>query len=167
MADNIASGIVPTLEEFARFKGYATVDEFDAPAATVEDFLLAAADVLVLSTGLNYVPEPDTSLGRMVKRGIMDLAWWIGTNTDSKDEIYSPFSSERIGSYSYQKATQAATKGDDTGVYFFDLALKYLLESLSERNGLGAITYGSEDIFAGPQYVNGQRIADRYIAFDR
>lgn len=38
----------------------------------------------------------------------------------------SPFSSESIGSYSYSKAAKAVSKGETTGVEWFDLAIKNL-----------------------------------------
>lgn len=92
---------IPTLEEFATFKGYPSVDYFEVEHSQLELFLNLSADLLILRTGLKKAPDPSTPLGRIVSYGIMDLAWFLGTSQDEWTSMFSPFSSERIGSYAY------------------------------------------------------------------
>lgn len=93
-------------------------------------FLQAATDLMEVATGLHQ--EPTDSLGqRTLQRGILDMAWFLGTSLEERDALFSPFSSERIGSYSYSKSQQAVALHGPTGVPFFDLAVLYFAE-LSE-----------------------------------
>lgn len=112
MATDPKTGLVtPTPEELAEFKGIG-LDEFDAPLEQVALFLQISADLLLLRTSIKKAPDPDTPLGRMVSWGIMDLAWYLGTMQDQWTSMFSPFSSERIGSYAYcvDVETQILTK---------------------------------------------------------
>ena len=93
--------MIPTLEEFADFKGFDDVDYFEVSPDQLNLFLRMSADLLILRTGLKKAPDANTPLGRIVSYGIMDLAWFLGTSQDEWTSMYSPFSSERIGSYSY------------------------------------------------------------------
>ena len=64
------------------------------------------------------------------------MAWQIGTSLEDRDAMFSPFSSERIGSYSYSKMAQAVSKGVKTGVPFFDIAVDYLSQFSTESGGV-------------------------------
>lgn len=139
--------MVPTPGDFVLWKGLSSEDELDAPEANVKLFLQLATDLLVLATGITEAPDPNTPVGRIVRSGICDMAWYIGTSLESRDEQFSPFSSERIGSYSYSKmATSVGTK-TETGVPFFDLAVKYL----AGLSGSTTATFvSSEFVFSTP-----------------
>lgn len=84
-----------------------------------------AADLLTLATGLITTPT-DPLAARLVTTAILDMAWYLQVHHDDREAEFSPFSSERIGSYSYSKMAAAAQSKTDTGVAGFDAAVAYL-----------------------------------------
>lgn len=143
---------IPTLEEFATFKGYPSVDYFEVEHSQLELFLNLSADLLILRTGLKKAPDPSTPLGRIVSYGIMDLAWFLGTSQDEWTSMFSPFSSERVGSYSYTRSvSSAANKKDILDAPLFNEAASLLLALEEEvpgedvRQGIG---FSAENVFA-------------------
>jgi len=113
---------VPDIERFETYKGE-TFDPTEYPA--VEEHLQAATDLMELATGIHTDFPLNTLEYRTMERGILDAAWYIGTSLEDRDAMFSPFSTERIGSYSYSKMAGAAASKVDTGIPFFDLAIKY------------------------------------------
>src|SRR5689334_17450132 len=107
---------VPTVERFETYKGE-TFDPAEYP--TVEEHLQAATDLMELATGIHTDFSPGTLEYRTMERGILDAAWYIGTSMEDRDALFSPFSSERIGSYSYNKMASAAALKVDSGIPFF------------------------------------------------
>lgn len=140
----------PSAADLANWEGLDSVEDFDAPIASVNFWLQAANDLLQLATGITKAPDPNTPLGRIAKFGIMDMAWFVGTSMEDRDEFFSPFSSERIGSYSYSKASANVRASLDTGVPFFDQAVKWLSGAVDADQHIGlAVT--SENVFPRPQ----------------
>lgn len=84
-----------------------------------------AADLFVMATGLKAATTPLEE--RIVRVAILEMAWAIGTRHDDMEKEFSPFSSERIGSYSYSKALKSVSSGQSTGISSFDAAVAYFL----------------------------------------
>lgn len=117
---------VPTVDTFALHQHVEHVDNDD----WAEYALQQATDLMVLATGLAADPD-DEMHQRIVSYGILDMAWYLYVQTENKDALYTPFSGERIGSYSYSKMQQSAMQGTATGVASFDQAVA-LITSLSD-----------------------------------
>lgn len=112
----------PTIDRFEVYKN----ETFDpSEYESIEEHLQAATDLMELATGIHTDFELGTLEYRTMERGILDAAWYIGTSLEDRDAMFSPFSSERIGSYSYNKMAGAAAMKVDSGIPFFDLAVKY------------------------------------------
>jgi hypothetical protein len=137
---------VPDVEELAlhmrlteRFS--ATEEEW------ADDSLSRATDLMSIATGLTADPE-DELTARLVRVGILAMAHMIYvTSGQDRSVFYNPYSSERIGSYSYSKAQQQVGSGQPTGVPEFDAAVRYVLSSAEEG---GYFSSSSEEVFEGP-----------------
>jgi hypothetical protein len=69
---------------------------------------------------------------------------------EDRDAMYSPFSSERIGSYSYSKAMQAVQSRQATMVPEFDAAVAYFA-SLANADGVTpGFQLSTENVFTQP-----------------
>lgn len=106
---------IPELEAF-RHESYVDGSQEETWATTA---LQQATDVLWAATGLEDYPA-DPRAARIARNAIMELALWLLDQAEHREEINSPFSGERIGSYSYQKMQQAQ-RGEETGLYWLDL----------------------------------------------
>lgn len=144
----LLEALTPSVEDFAAYKSE-TVESLGASSEEVSMHLRIAAALLILATGMRAVPDPLSPIGVIVRSAVLDMAWFIGTSMDDRDAMFSPFSSERIGSYSYSKASKAALSGSDTGVPFFDLALKYFGRD-DEDGAAGMFLVSSESVFSQP-----------------
>lgn len=111
-----------------------------------DTLLTRATDLFYMATGLVADPEDDTDL-RIMKDGIVAMGHALYVQSRDKAAIYSPFSSERIGSYSYSKMAAAAQEGLKTGVEMFDLAVDYFAGLGSEAS---ASLIAKEDVFLRP-----------------
>lgn len=132
---------VPSFDEFVAFWGDEAPTSIDEDRA---DLLLSlSADLLWLATGLDDDPV-DSRLALLVKYAICDMAIFIFLHRDDIDAEYSPFQSERIGSYSYSKSysklTRTVSSNEPTGVPLFDRVVAEILDDLA---------YGSGTIVAG------------------
>jgi hypothetical protein len=113
----------------------------------VEDALQRATDLMQIATGLTEDPTDELDLRFMVV-GILAQAHAIFvTGGEDREALYSPFSSERIGSYSYSKAMQAVRLGQDTGIPEFDNAVAHLRVS---TDTVGPFAISSEQVFSQP-----------------
>lgn len=117
---------LPTVEDLYRFWG----DEADDSDEVRAELLIElAANLLWLATGLDDDPE-DPRLASLVKLAILDMAIYLYINRDNVTAEYSPFSSERIGSYSYSKAfsraSSSVSSANKTGATIFDQLVEYL-----------------------------------------
>jgi hypothetical protein len=89
-----------------------------------------AADLFVMATGL---VETTTDLeARIVRAAILDMAWAITARHEDREEEFSRFTGERLGSYSYNKAASYVKDGVSTGVTNFDLAVEYFKSLAAE-----------------------------------
>lgn len=127
---------IPTLEEFATFKGFDAAEDFDEPESQIALFLSIAADLLILRTGLKKAPQGDTPVTRMVSYGIMDLAWFLGTTSDEWTSMFSPFSSERIGSYTYCVDDKTEILTQRGWKQHYDLLKDDLVYTLNSQTGM-------------------------------
>lgn len=101
-----------------------------------------ASDLFRLATGVTTDPtEPFER--RLVRQALLDMAWYLQTIHEDLEEQFSPFTGERIGSYSYNKAQTAINAREATGVPGFDTAVAYFL-GLEEG---GAPSTSSEWVF--------------------
>lgn len=142
----------PTVAQYALFSGreFADVnddgipDEEDPEVKAAEYKLQEATDAFFVLTALTEEPD-DPQLARIYQYAVCDLARWLQDQFEVSEEINSPFTGERIGSYSYQKqqALKAAREGHETGIYWLDLALN-LFRDMS--GGGSMISVSSEDV---------------------
>lgn len=118
---------VPDLQQLEDFSTEAFAPD---TSAHIADILQQATDVVWIFTGIDTDPV-DPRMARIVTYAILDLTLWLLTQETHREEINSPFSSERIGSYSYSKMQQAKT-GSDSGIYWVDMLFR-LLRSADEN----------------------------------
>jgi len=105
-----------------------------------ESMLQQATDLMAMATALEVYPA--TRCGRMMRNGILDMAWALLVGLANRTEQYSPFNSERIGSYSYSKAVAAVLAGEATGVPMFDMAVACVANAAG-----GPVSISSEKVF--------------------
>lgn len=96
-----------------------------------------------IGTCLAQFPDDETEAD-LAKNAVLDMANSIFLAQKYQAAKASPFSSETIGSYSYSKAAQAVSKGDKTGVMWFDLAIDNL--SVCDRSE-GSVASGGVEVF--------------------
>lgn len=128
------------------------LDEFTLGASEIFDedqklnALQDAADLLYVATGVTDDPTDEYVL-RLLSKGLMDMAFKILITKENQTEIYSPYSSETIGSYSYVKQALAAIQqGLMTGVEWFDI----IVNLLNRGKGDGTVSVTSEHVFKEP-----------------
>lgn len=93
----------PTVESLQEFRQ----EEFVGAENGWAEYVLAqATDALWVFTGIDSDPL-DAREQRVVSNAIMELSLWLLAQVEHRDAIFSPFTGERIGSYSYQKMQQA------------------------------------------------------------
>lgn len=107
------------------------------------DALSRASDLFTLATGLTSDPT-DLFEKRLIRQALLDMAWSLQTVHEDMEENFSPFSGERIGSYSYTKMQQSVAEKRDTGIASFDQAVAYFT---SKAFGGSAIVTDSEWVF--------------------
>jgi hypothetical protein len=131
---------VPLPSDLYLFWG-SEADDTDDVRATA--FLDLATNLMWLAIELEVDPA-DVRLKNLVKYAIIDMAIYMWVSRDDIDASYSPFTTERVGSYSYSKLARAVTQGIDTGVPIFDRVVLYY-KQLSMSSGSGWTT--SEAVF--------------------
>lgn len=141
--------LTPTPQDLADWKGLDSVDELDAPIQSVQLHLRLAAAMFLLASEATQLPDPESPIGIILRSGVLDMAWYIGTSMEDRDAMFSPFSSERIGSYSYSKASRSAMAGEATGVPFFDMALQWF-DRGSDADFAARFGLSSEHVFSQP-----------------
>lgn len=113
-----------------------------------DNALERATDLMQLAIGRDQEDPTDELTARLVKEGIIAMAHMLfSTGGEDRENIYSPYSSERLGSYSYSKAQRAVAGSLDTGVPEFDTAVK-MFNSTSD--GVSAFSITSEEVFKSP-----------------
>jgi hypothetical protein len=120
-------------------------------AQYAEDSLQRATDLAEVATGLHEDPEDELAL-RLLTTGILSMAHSIYvTSGEDSEATYAPFSSERLGSYSYSKMAQAVEEKAATGVEAFDQMVKYFA-GLDQAAGGDAAVFSlhSEQVWEQP-----------------
>lgn len=144
--------IVPTPEDFDVFISMDdSVDATDWSSDQKLWLLRSAADLMLLATDMaNGAPVPDSNspLGRLINNGIKDMAYYLGSTFDDRSaQQYSPFTSEKIGEYSYSKALKSVVDKKDTGVSFFDSAVRYYQSWQPNSSTSGQFAVSTEQVF--------------------
>lgn len=122
----------PTMDDLSSFTGETYEEESGEEVDHLGTLLQQATDVVWIFTGLDAAPS-DPRLARVLNNAIMDLALWLKVQSDNREELNSPFSSERIGSYSYtkmQQAQSAASGGPGSGLYWLDMLFRLAADSV-------------------------------------
>lgn len=131
---------VPSVGELAVFWGdEAPTDDVDWDV-TAANVLQQATDLLFMVTGMGDLPT-DARQARLVQYAIMDMAILLYISDPS--EAYSPYSSERIGSYSYT-LKQNAQKGT-TGAFWWDTVVAAIRDG--EWNTAVSLVVAGEQVF--------------------
>lgn len=122
------------------------------------DVLQIATDLFQIATDIDDTPDDPLQL-RMYTLGVLAMAHALYVRFGDRDAIYSPFSSERLGSYSYS-IREARSQGNPitTGVGFFDFVVNWFL-GLDEENAKRKIWSDSTKVFTDPN-------PDDYKRFD-
>lgn len=89
-----------------------------------------------------FPDDPDQAA--LAKMAILSMADHAALAQKYQEAAASPFQSESLGSYSYSKMAGSASRGEKTGVMWFDLAVGQL--SLCEEND-GVLGGGGIEIF--------------------
>jgi hypothetical protein len=115
-----------------------------------DDALQRATDLLWMATGIEDDPTDDRVL-RIETVAILAMAHALYVSGgEDRDAMYSPFSSERLGSYSYSKMLAAVQNKQETGVPEFDLFVKWFLSQLNADGIYPGFQTTSEKVFDGP-----------------
>ena len=128
----------PTTTELQTFTGRTGYSSFVTQALAQSTLLF---EVL---TGLTEYPA-DASLLQLAKNGILEFADFAYNSQPYQTQKANPMQSETIGAYSYSKAIQAAKKGIETGIFWFDLAVRKLKTKDASEVGFGSISMDEWD----------------------
>lgn len=139
----------PTSTEIALFRneGDYAADEVPYVNAVAQQ----ATDAVWVFTGLEN-PPTDPRAARVLKNALIQFTLWVMAQDEHRDEINSPFSSERIGSYSYSKMQQAS-RGEETGIFWLDL----LFKMLNTGDGAETISWSSSENVFNPYELTYQQ----------
>lgn len=114
---------LPSTEQLEQFSGQ-DIAALYQDQSFVGVAIQLAADRLFLCTGLAGWPTSGFEQ-RLLTNGILEMAQHLYLAQPFKNVLASPFSSEKIGNYSYTKISQALAKGEATGLDWFDQAVQY------------------------------------------
>lgn len=116
----------------------------------------AIPQALLLFKLATCIADPDalTAEGKqLVDFAILAMADELQLAAKNRLVASSPFTSETLGSYSYSKAAQAIQRGEETGVMWFDTAVRQL--SLCDSTD-GSFDRGGIEVFeSGGDFVEG------------
>lgn len=119
---------LPSITDLYSFWGD-EADDIDVERA--EQFLNLSANLFWLACGVEDDPT-DQRLFNLVQLAIMDMAIYLLVTRDDVDAEYSPFVSEKVGSYSYSKSysrvSSAVGHSAPTNVPLFDKVVSYFLD---------------------------------------
>lgn len=131
---------VPTVTQLAEFSG--------RPESSYSTFAMSALRqaTLLMSRRTCLLAMPaDADEAEMLKYGILELADDLVLKQPHQETKAKPFSAETIGSYSYSKAATRAMQGKDTGLMWFDMAVREL--SVCDAAGGGDVSSSSISVF--------------------
>lgn len=137
-----------TLPSSGAFLKHLLRDSFEpgAEEAYATEALQLSTDLLELASGVTEDPTGDARLTRMVTQGICAMAAAILTHRLDQDIENNVFSSERIGSFGYQKTANLVAQGLPTGIGLFDLVASLLAQGVGDD----AYNVATEDVFKRP-----------------
>jgi len=95
------------------------------PANWIPQAVAQATLLFKIATCLNQFPD-DPTQAQLAGYAIKAMADYAVLNQPYAQAAASPFQSETLGSYSYSKMASSASKGEKTGVMWFDLAVDQL-----------------------------------------
>jgi hypothetical protein len=135
-------------------------------ALYAEDSLQRATDLMEMATGIHEDPEDELAY-RVMQNGIMSMGHAIyAVSGEDAEALYSPFQSERLGSYSYSKMQQAVQDRGVTGVPAFDQAVKYF-QGLDQAAGGDTSPFGvtAEQVWKQPytEHEEGEKLRDPQV----
>lgn len=111
---------LPATEDYAAF--------LDLSVAQLSSYhheaLTQGRDLMWLATQMVEDPTDADEL-RLLHRGIMSVAEAMEVSKGYRSLSLSPFTSETIGSYSYEKLGSIVRRGVPIGLMWFDLAVSY------------------------------------------
>ncbi len=121
---------VPTLAEW--------LDHADLPSVEnerlVERLLQTATDLLQVHSGVEEEPAAGTLASRIAQEAKLALAHALYVRSPDREAALSSFASERLGSFSYTKASRdILQQGFPTGVWLYDTGVIYLRGELSDE----------------------------------
>lgn len=119
----------PTLADFLSHAELPSVEN----ERRVEKLLQLSTDLLEIASGLDTEPATGTLASRIALEGKLAMAHALWARSADREEMYSPYSSERLGSYSYNRAQRDILQGLPTGVFEFDLATSYLKGEIDDE----------------------------------
>lgn len=134
----------PTFEpkDLAAFSGR-PLASYTALGTYVDTALKQATLLFKIGTCLAQLPDDPVDL-ELARTAILAMADTAILRRPHQAVLAAPFQSENLGSYSYSKMSAAASRGDKTGVMWFDLAVERL--SVCEASD-GILSGGGIEIF--------------------
>lgn len=138
----------PSIESLQVFRQ----EDFTSDETDWAEYVLSqATDAMWVFTGLDTDPT-DARAARVLQNAIMELTLWLMSQIDNRDAINSPFTGERIGSYSYQKMQQAqANPVGGSGMFWLDMLFRLIGMTGDALNGLPEGSWASsESVFDQP-----------------
>jgi hypothetical protein len=111
-----------TKQDLADFSGRPLADY---PPFAESGAIPQAVLLFKLSTGLSEFPDT-LDMAQLARFAIEELAEQFVLSQPHREIIAQPFSSETIGSYTYQKAAKVLQAGQPLGLLWFDLAVQRL-----------------------------------------
>lgn len=92
------------------------------PSGWIPQAVAQATLLFKIATCLNQFPDDPTE-AELAGYAIKAMADYAVLNQPYAQAAASPFQSETLGSYSYSKMASSASKGEKTGVMWFDIAV--------------------------------------------
>lgn len=122
-------------------------EQFDAEGYSDEDVLVLAQGLLedAVPCLKDIYAELSPALKKVAKFAVLEMATYLRNSHENFDAATSPFQSETLGSYSYNKLVRVVSSGENTGIPAFDRA-KSLLGALCKVEG-GEASATSEQVF--------------------
>ncbi len=116
-----------------------------------DESIKQATFLFKILTGLEEFPDSADD-AQLAKYGILYMADYLCLMQPHSELLASPKTSETIGSYSYSKSAsiQVLSKlkaGDDSGVYWFDLAISLLGVSDAKVAASGGLHFFENDYY--------------------
>lgn len=135
---------VPTIAEWLDHAQLPSVED----ERHVERLLQTATDLLQVHSGVEEEPAAGTVASRIALEGKCALAHALYVRAPDLETIYSPYSSERLGSYAWNRAQKDILSGEfPTGVFWFDRAVEVLRGEITDDE-LKDLWHSGEAVFS-------------------